>query len=64
MRNQIEIVNYRLRPWKALFLFVVGFAFGGLMIPDYLAVRHAHLAGLPVPCVHQHPLPPPVGRPL
>jgi hypothetical protein len=57
MREAIKYVHYRPRPFKALFLLALGFMFGGGLIPEYLAVRHAHQAGINVPCI-QHRMPP------
>jgi hypothetical protein len=53
---QVEIVNYRPRPFKALFLLALGFMFGGSMLPQFLAARHHYYAGND--CMQLHPLPP------
>ncbi|MBV8893308.1 MAG: hypothetical protein JO266_15275 [Acidobacteria bacterium] len=61
-RGQINIVNYRLRPVRAVLLLALGFMFGSIFLPEYLVTRHQHYAGINASCVQRHPLPAPMGR--
>lgn len=56
--GQADLVTYRPHRLRALFILAFGFMWGAVMIPDYLAVRQQHQAGIHVPCV-QHPVPAP-----
>jgi hypothetical protein len=59
----LEFVHYRPRPFKALLLLIIGFGFGGYVLPDYFVARHQYYARINCIQQHQPPIPTlPTGR--